>query len=186
MEEERKEEERKQIMALSPLQYSCLENPRDGGTWWAAVYGVAQSRTRQNRLSSSSSSYIMMMIIKLTFSAQVFRHRVAVKELGCGANVTNFVRNVGVCGRRRGCLRPKNRAKGTGLHPRVAAPKLPNWTRKGRQCARMPRALQRMKPPNQPQTQDTTPGPPVRRPPTLTNWAKCNPRLRAAREGKGN
>ena len=29
----------------NPLQYSCLENPRDGGAWWAAVYGVAQSRT---------------------------------------------------------------------------------------------------------------------------------------------
>ena len=29
-----------------PLQYSCLENPRDGGAWWAAVYGVAQSQTR--------------------------------------------------------------------------------------------------------------------------------------------
>ena len=35
---------------------SCLENPRDGGAWWAAVYGVAQSRTRLKRLSSSSSS----------------------------------------------------------------------------------------------------------------------------------
>ena len=30
----------------TPLQYSCLENPMDGGTWWAAVYGVAQSRTQ--------------------------------------------------------------------------------------------------------------------------------------------
>ena len=30
----------------NPLQYSCLENPRDGGAWWAAVYGVAQSWTR--------------------------------------------------------------------------------------------------------------------------------------------
>ena len=30
----------------TPLQYSCLENPRDGGAWWAAVYGVTQSRTR--------------------------------------------------------------------------------------------------------------------------------------------
>ena len=38
----------------NPLQCSCLENPRDGGAWWAAVYGVAQSRTRQKRLSSSS------------------------------------------------------------------------------------------------------------------------------------
>ena len=40
----------------NPLQSSCLENPRDGGAWWAAVYGVAQSRTRLKRLSSSSSS----------------------------------------------------------------------------------------------------------------------------------
>ena len=39
-----------------PLQWSCLENPRDGGTWWAAVYGVAQSPTRLKRLSSSNSS----------------------------------------------------------------------------------------------------------------------------------
>ena len=34
-----------------PLQYSCLENPTDGGAWWAAVYGATQSRTRQKRLS---------------------------------------------------------------------------------------------------------------------------------------
>ena len=40
----------------NPLQCSCLENPRDGEAWWAAVYGVAQSRTRLERLSSSSSS----------------------------------------------------------------------------------------------------------------------------------
>ena len=39
----------------NPLQCSCLENPRDGGAWWAAVYGVAQSWTRLKRLSSSSS-----------------------------------------------------------------------------------------------------------------------------------
>ena len=38
----------------NPLQCSCLENPRDGGAWWAAVYGVAQSQTRLKRLSSSS------------------------------------------------------------------------------------------------------------------------------------
>ena len=36
----------------NPLQCSCLENPRDGGAWWAAVYGVAQSRTRLKRLGS--------------------------------------------------------------------------------------------------------------------------------------
>ena len=37
------------------LQCSCLENPRDCGAWWAAVYGVALSQTRLKRLSSSSS-----------------------------------------------------------------------------------------------------------------------------------
>ena len=40
----------------NPLQCSCLENPRDGGAWWAAVYGVAESRTWLKWLSSSSSS----------------------------------------------------------------------------------------------------------------------------------
>ena len=40
----------------NPLQCSCLENPRDGGAWWAAVYGVAQSRTRLKQLSSSSNA----------------------------------------------------------------------------------------------------------------------------------
>ena len=39
----------------NPLQYSCLENPRDRGAWWAAIYGVAQSWTQLKRLSSSSS-----------------------------------------------------------------------------------------------------------------------------------
>ena len=39
----------------NPLQCSCLENPRDGGAWWAALYGVAQSRTRLKQLTSSSN-----------------------------------------------------------------------------------------------------------------------------------
>ena len=42
----------------NPLQCSCLENPSDGGAWWAAVYGVTQSWTRLKRLSSSSSMRI--------------------------------------------------------------------------------------------------------------------------------
>ena len=40
----------------NPLQCSCLENLRDGGAWWAAIYGVPQSGARLNRLGSSSSS----------------------------------------------------------------------------------------------------------------------------------
>ena len=42
----------------NPLQCSCLENPRDGEFWWAAVYGIAQSWTRLKRLSSSSYSLL--------------------------------------------------------------------------------------------------------------------------------
>ena len=45
----------------NPLQCSCLENPRDGGAWWAAVCGVAQSQTWLKRLSSSSSSLLTLL-----------------------------------------------------------------------------------------------------------------------------
>ena len=38
----------------NPLWCSCLENPRDGGAWWAAIYGVAQSRTRLKRLAADT------------------------------------------------------------------------------------------------------------------------------------
>ena len=53
----------------NPLQCSCLENPRDGGAWWAAVSGVAQSRTRLKRLSSTSSS---MGTLSLTKEARIY------------------------------------------------------------------------------------------------------------------
>ena len=54
----------------NPLQCSCLENPRDGGAWWAAVYGVEQSLTRLKWLSSSSSSiltYTLAILYSLLF-----------------------------------------------------------------------------------------------------------------------
>ena len=52
----------------NPLQCSCLENPRDGGAWWAAVYGVAQSRTRLKRLSiSTSSSHVRGMVLSILY-----------------------------------------------------------------------------------------------------------------------
>ena len=44
----------------NPLQCSCLENPRDGRAWWAAVYGVAQSQTQLKRLGSSRSRCILV------------------------------------------------------------------------------------------------------------------------------
>ena len=46
----------------NPLQCSCLENPRDGGAWWAVVSGVSQSQTRLKRLSSSSSILCYMEV----------------------------------------------------------------------------------------------------------------------------
>ena len=54
----------------NPLQYSCLENPSDGGVWWAAIYGVAQSQTLLKWLSSSSSwdtggSHIKVLLLLL-------------------------------------------------------------------------------------------------------------------------
>ena len=49
----------------NPLQCSCLENPRDGGAWWAAVYGVAQSWTRLKRLSSSNTLLVRTLKIYL-------------------------------------------------------------------------------------------------------------------------
>ena len=48
----------------NPLQCSCLENPKDRGAWWAAVYGVAQSRTLLTWLSSSSSRSIILQLKK--------------------------------------------------------------------------------------------------------------------------
>ena len=61
----------------NPLQCSCLENPRDGGTWWAAIYVVAQSRTRLKQLSNSSSMETLShsvegLMLKLKF--QYFGH----------------------------------------------------------------------------------------------------------------
>jgi len=49
----------------NPLQCYCLENPRDGGAWWAAVSGVAQSRTRLKRLSSSSNALKIYPILRM-------------------------------------------------------------------------------------------------------------------------
>ena len=50
----------------NPLQCSCLDNPRDGGAWWAAVYGDAQSRTQLKQLSSSSSRAINTLLLPFT------------------------------------------------------------------------------------------------------------------------
>ena len=55
----------------NPLQCSCLENPRDGRAWWAAVYGVAQSRTQLKRHSSSSSKEKIEIDVSITLSIKL-------------------------------------------------------------------------------------------------------------------
>ena len=70
----------------NPLQCSCLENPRDSGAWWAAVYGVAQSQTRVKRLSISISinSHTLLMSFTLpmkAFKLREFVYLTEVKEL---------------------------------------------------------------------------------------------------------
>ena len=49
----------------NPLHYSCPESPRDGGAWWAAIYGVTQIRTRLKQLRSSSSLFSMSVSLFL-------------------------------------------------------------------------------------------------------------------------
>ena len=66
----------------NPLQCSCLENPRNSGAWWAALYGVTQSRTQLKQLSSSSRlsfpsnlSSLFFTELKLTFHSDLMSPR---------------------------------------------------------------------------------------------------------------
>ena len=65
------------------LQCSCLQNPRDRGAWWAAVYGVPKSRTRLKRLSSSSSRVLNRDITSLTKAHLVKAMVFPVAMYGC-------------------------------------------------------------------------------------------------------
>ena len=73
----------------NPLQCSCLENPRDGGAWWGAIFGVAQSRTRLKRLSSSSSNFTYTCVCVCVY-LWMFRNAVAGF---CGKYMSGCLRN---------------------------------------------------------------------------------------------
>ena len=65
----------------NPLQYSCLENPRDGGTWWAAVYGVTQSQTRLKQFSrllyqKPHGNHKPKMYNKCTYTKEQSKHNI--------------------------------------------------------------------------------------------------------------
>ena len=78
----------------NPLQCSCLENPRDGEAWWAAVYGVAQSRTRLKWLSSSSSilsghhfpSHAFSIVPHICFYSGLFSSLIIFLGFPCGSD----------------------------------------------------------------------------------------------------
>ena len=77
----------------TPLQCSCLENPRDGEAWWAAVYGVTQSRTRLKRLSSSNSATLPRNLTMSLFCCFYKRQKLKKKlKIGKGPKLTFFQR----------------------------------------------------------------------------------------------
>ena len=57
----------------TPLQYSCLENPMDGGAWWAAVYGVAKSQTRLSNFTFTFHSHALEKEMATHFSVLAWR-----------------------------------------------------------------------------------------------------------------
>ena len=68
----------------NPLQCSCLENPKDGQAWWAAAYGVAQSRTRLKWLSSSSRHHhhflLFFLIVACSSESQHFQRCIIIRK----------------------------------------------------------------------------------------------------------
>ena len=69
---------------VNSLQCSCLENPRDGGAWWAAVYGVAQSQTGLKQLSSSSSIPMLLSMGAMTANLSLQHRGWCLREEGNG------------------------------------------------------------------------------------------------------
>ena len=76
----------------NPLQCSCLENPRDGGAWWAAVYGVAQSQTRLKRLSSSSSIHTKTILCTINTHFFNISIKVETKSLWFSDKKTKYLK----------------------------------------------------------------------------------------------
>ena len=78
----------------NPLKCSCLENPRDGGAWWAAVYGIAQSRTRLKWLSNSRPFSLQGYNIASLTSIHIYCHSLQVQAPNCRLNNLSRETNV--------------------------------------------------------------------------------------------
>ena len=78
----------------NPLQYSCLENPRDGGSWWAAIYGVTQSQTQVKQLSSSRvASYTCNSYFEFFAAQKIIRF---IKEIEWEKIFANYISGKGL------------------------------------------------------------------------------------------
>ena len=83
----------------NPLQCSCLENLRDGGAWWAAIYGVTQSRTRLKWLSSSSIQLSVWYWMLLPFTKKVWNSGEALLFGGLNGTMTIVIVGMPICGK---------------------------------------------------------------------------------------
>ena len=82
----------------NPLQYSCLENPRDREAWWAAIYGVAQSQTRLKQLSSSSRDIINCFHDVVTYSKSICNQNTQLELISATQNLPSTeILIYGVC-----------------------------------------------------------------------------------------
>ena len=82
----------------NPLQYSCLENPRDGGAWWAAISGIAQSQTRLQRLSRSSHLFLVQFYFLKCFKAKCIHHIISIISLPHSPGNTHIFKNMDISG----------------------------------------------------------------------------------------
>ena len=72
----------------NPLQCSCLENHRDSGAWWAAVYGVAQNRTQLKQLSSSSSIHANNYSCVTVICLHIYLEKTQIQKDKCTPGLT--------------------------------------------------------------------------------------------------
>ena len=75
----------------TPLQCSCLENPRDGGAWLAAVYGVTQSQTRLKQLSSCSESNFNDILFNPMYHKLSLKHVINLKLIKNIAHIKDYI-----------------------------------------------------------------------------------------------
>ena len=75
------------------FQCSCLENPRDGGAWWAAIYRVAQSQIRLKRLSSCSSMHCSVQFSRSVISDSLWLHGLQHARLPCWSSTPRVYSN---------------------------------------------------------------------------------------------